>query len=333
MPDPTPFERAAAVGLPAPGVARAPSARFEWSRIPGVAYTLAALCLIFAVTSKGFLDPANLANIGMQSTILLMLALPMTLIILTEGIDLSLGAVLTVASVVLAATVVGTGSAALGLCAALALGAVFGFANGALTAWVGIPPFVVTLGTMGIAQGLALIVTDAQSIVGMPVTVTWWYGGFIAGVPVPIAVAVLFYLACHALLYHTRFGTYVFALGGNPEALRLAGVRADLYLVGVYVLGGLASGFAALMLTARMSAGHPTAAIGLEFEAIAAVALGGTSFEKGNGWLFGTVLGVLAVGVLRNGLNLLGTQSAVQVAAIGVLVIGALLVDNLRSRR
>jgi ribose transport system permease protein len=316
----------------APAAASQPArASVRWSRIPGVAYTLAALCVVFALTSKGFLNPTNLANIGMQSTILLLLALPMTLIILTEGIDLSMGAVLTVASVVLAATVVKTGSPVLALGAALAIGAAFGFANGALTAWVAIPPFVVTLGTMGIAQGLALILTDAQSIVGMPESVTWWYGGFLAGIPVPLLVAVAAYLAMHALLYHTRFGTYVFALGGNPDALRLAGVRGDFYLVGVYALGGLMTGFAGLLLTARMSAGHPTAAIGLEFEAIAAVALGGTSFEKGNGWLFGTVLGVLTVGVLRNGLNLLGIPSAVQVAAIGVLVIGALWVDSLRT--
>ena len=128
------------------------------------------------------------------------------------------------------------------------------------------------------------------------------------------------------------FGTYVFALGGNREALRLAGVSDRKVLIAVYALGGLMAGFTALMLTARMNAAHPTAAIGMEFDAIAAVAVGGTSFERGNGWLLGTLLGVLAVGVLRNGLNLLAVPSSAQVACIGVLVIIALLIDGLRSR-
>jgi ribose transport system permease protein len=298
------------------------------ARIPGAAYALLGLVALFAAGSTGFHAAANLANIGMQSTILLLLALPMTLIIMTEGIDLSMGAVLTLASVVLALVSVRTDSVALALAGALAVGAAFGLANGALVAWLGVPPFVTTLGTMGIAQGLALVLTDAQSITGVGANVVSFYAGTVAGVPAPVVIGVLAYLVTHGLLYHTRFGTYVFALGGNSEALRLAGVRAGVYLVSVYVLGGVMAGFAALLLTARMNAGHPTAAIGMEFEAIAAVALGGTSFEKGNGWLFGTVLGVLLVGVLRNGLNLLAVPSSVQVIAVGVLVIAALLIDS-----
>ena len=285
----------------------------------------------FASSSTGFLDGANLANIGMQSTILLLLALPMTLIMLTEGIDLSMGAVLTLACVVLAAIAVKTGSVTLALAGALALGAAFGFANGALVAWLGLPPFVVTLGTLGIASGLALVTTGAQSITGVGDDVVYFYAGKLAGIPVPLVLGVAAYLAMHGLLYHTRFGTYVFALGGNREALRLAGVRVNAYLIGVYVLGGAMAGFAALLLTARMSAAHPTAAIGMEFDAIAAVAIGGTSFEKGNGWLFGTVLGVLLVGVLRNGLNLLAVPSSLQVAAIGVLIIAALVIESFKN--
>jgi ribose transport system permease protein len=305
---------------------------FGWGRIPGAAYMLAVLAAIFAATSNGFVDGTNFANIGMQSTILLLLALPMTLIIMTEGIDLSMGAVLTLACVVLAAIAVKTGSVSLALAGALALGAAFGFANGALVAWLRLPPFVTTLGTLGIASGLALVITDAQSITGVGDDVVFFYAGRLAGVPVPLLVGVAAYLCTHWLLYHTRFGTYVFALGGNREALRLAGVRANAYLIGVYVLGGAMAGLAALLLTARMSAGHPTAAIGMEFDAIAAVAIGGTSFEKGNGWLFGTVLGVLLVGALRNGLNLLAVASSIQVVAIGVLIITALLVESFKGK-
>jgi ribose transport system permease protein len=305
---------------------------FRPLRLPGVAYTLLALVLIFSATSGDFLDRFNLTHIGMQSTILLLLALPMTLIILTEGIDLSIGAVLTLAGVALAAIVVKTGSLLLACLAALGVGAAFGLANGALVAWLELPPFVATLGTLGIAQGLALVVTDGQSITGVGEAVTYFYGGTLAGFPVPIVIAVVFYVFIHWLLYYTRFGAYVFALGGNADALRLAGVNGAAYRAAVYAFGGIMAGVAALLLTARMSAGHPTAAIGLEFDAIAAVALGGTSFERGNGWLFGTVLGVLAVGILRNGLNLLAVPSSAQVIAIGVLVIAALLIDSFKQK-
>jgi ribose transport system permease protein len=299
----------------------------------GAAMVLLALVGVFAVSSRNFLSPDNLVNIGQQSTILLLLALPMTLIILTEGLDLSMGAVLTLCNVVLALLAVRTGGVAVALAAALAVGLAFGLVNGTLVAALGIPPFVATLGTLGVAQGLALVVTDGQSVVGIPDVVQQLNGGRWLGVPVPIAIAALAYLAIHVLLYRTRFGAYVFALGGNREALTLAGVNARAYLVAVYALGGLMAGVAALLLTARINSGHPTAAIGMEFDAIAAVAVGGTSFERGKGWLFGTVLGVLAVGVLRNGLNLLSVPSSVQVSAIGVLVIVALLIDAFRGGR
>lgn len=298
----------------------------------GALMMLAVLCVVFALTTENFLDGANLVNVAVQSTILLLLALPMTLIIMTEGLDLSMGAVLTLANVVLASVAVATGGVTLALLAALAVGLVFGLVNGTLVARLGIPPFVATLGTLGVAQGLALVVTDGQSVVGIPPSVQMFYSGMFLGVPAPIWIAGVAYAVFHVVLYHTRFGTNVFALGGNREALTLAGVRTRLYLVAVYVVGGLMAGLAALLLTARISSGHPTAALGMEFDAIAAAAVGGTSFEKGRGWLLGTLIGVLAVGVLRNGLNLLGLPSAVQVSAIGVLVILALMIDAFRGK-
>jgi ribose transport system permease protein len=308
-----------------------PARQIQWLRIPGAAYMLVILCVVFAIGGHGFTNVANIENVLTQSTILLLLALPATLIIMTEGVDLSAGAVLTFATVILAMTAVKTGSVVWSLGAALAVGALFGLANGWMIASLGIPPFVVTLGTLGVAQGLAVVVTDAQSVTGVGDNIVWFYSGAIAGIPAPILLAAVVYAVFHLLLYHTRFGTYVFALGGNPDSLRLAGVNANRYLILVYALGGAMAGLAALLLTARMSAGHPTAALGMEFDAIAAVAVGGTSFEKGNGWLFGTVLGVLVVGVLRNGLNLLGVQSSLQVVAIGVLVIAALLIDGFKG--
>jgi ribose transport system permease protein len=299
----------------------------------GAFVMLVILCAVFAFGTENFVELANLRNVAVQSTILLLLALPMTLIIMTEGLDLSMGAVLTLANVVLASVAVATGGVALALLAALGVGLAFGLVNGLLVARLGIPPFVATLGTLGAAQGLALVVSDGQSVVGLPPALLAFYGGTLLGLPAPIWIAACAYLVFHVVLYHTRFGAAVFALGGNREALTLAGVRTRLYLVAVYVLGGLMAGVAALLLTARISSGHPTAALGMEFDAIAAVAVGGTSFEKGQGWLLGTLLGVLVVGVLRNGLNLLGVTSAVQVSAIGLIVILALALDALRGRQ
>lgn len=302
-------------------------------RIPGVAAVLVLLLVLFSLASPNFLSGGNLANILTQSTILLLVALPMTLIIMTEGLDLSVGAVLTFASIILASVTLASGSVTLGLLAGLGTGLAFGVLNGSLIAFLGIPPFIVTLGTLGVAQGLSLVVTDGQSIVGIPRMIERLYSAAPFGIPLPIVVSIVAYALVHALLYHTRFGTYIFALGGNREALRLAGISDRRMLVAVYGFGGLMAGVAALLMTARMSAAHPTAAIGFEFDAIAAVAVGGTSFERGDGWLFGTLLGVLAVGVLRNGLNLLAVPSSVQVACIGALVLTALLIDGLRSRR
>ncbi|UFS76499.1 ABC transporter permease [Tardiphaga sp. 37S4] len=301
-------------------------------RIPGVAVMLVLLCAVFSLMTPGFLTVPNISNVLVQSTILLMLALPMTLIIMTEGLDLSMGAVLTLTSLIVAIVALATGSLLLGLLAAMAVGILFGTVNGWLVAVVGIPPFVATLGTLGMAQGLSLIVSDGQSVVGMPAAVRGVYSGTLAGVPLPIVLALGSYLAFHGLLYHTRFGTYIFALGGNREALKFAGISARRLLILVYALGGAMVGLAGLLMTARMNSGHPTAGLGLEFDAIAAVAVGGTSFERGNGWLLGTLLGVVTVGVLRNGLNLLALPSSIQVASVGLLVIAALFVDGLRSR-
>ena len=303
------------------------------ARVPGVAWMLAFLVIGFALSAESFLSGPNLMNIGLQSVILLMLALPMTLIIMTEGLDISMGAVLTLASVVLAWMLARGSGLQVALACALLTGMLFGLLNGSLVALLKLPPFVVTLGTLGAAQGLALVVTDGQSIVNIGQGIQAVYAGRLLGIPIPLWMGVISYALTHVLLYHTRFGTYVFAMGGNRDALQLAGIRADRYLIAVYVFGGLMAGMASLLLTARMNSGHPTAAIGMEFDAIAAVIVGGTSFERGNGWLAGTLLGVLTVGALRNGLNLMSIASSVQVACIGLLVILALLIDGLKVRR
>jgi ribose transport system permease protein len=297
-------------------------------KIPGAGYLLAILLIVFSIFGDGFATLPNVLNIGVQGSVLLLLALPMTLIIMSEGLDLSMGAVLSLAGVVLATILMNEHSLPVALAAAAGVGLAFGVANGVLVVTLGLPPFVATLGTLGIAQGLALVLTGGQSVVGIGDALPALYESRIAGVPFSIAIALAAFLAFWLMLSQTRVGAYVSALGGNREALTLAGVHVDLFHIGIYAVGGLMSGLAALLLTGRMSAGHPTAAIGLEFDAVAAVIVGGTSFERGKGTLVGTLIGVITIGVLRNGLNVLSVPSSLQVASIGVLVIAALVVDS-----
>jgi len=295
----------------------------------GAAYLLAILVVVFAVFGSGFATTANILNIGVQSSVLLLLALPMTLVIMTEGLDLSMGAVLSLSGVVMATMLMNEHRLPVAVGAAVGVGLAFGLANGLLVVALGLPPFVATLGTLGIAQGLALIVSGGQSVVGIGDALPALYGREPLDVPFAIWVAVAAFVILRLALSKTRLGTYVSAIGGNREALVLAGVRANVYHVGVYVLAGAMAGFAALLLTGRMSAGHPTAAIGMEFDAVAAVIVGGTTFERGKGSLWGTLVGVLTIGVLKNGLNVLEVSSSLQVASIGVLVIVALAIDSM----
>ena len=297
-------------------------------KVPGAAYLLAMLVVVFAIFGSGFATTANILNIGVQSSVLLLLALPMTLIIMTEGLDLSMGAVLSLAGVVLALLLMNGHSLAVGLLAAVGVGLGFGIANGLLVVTFGLPPFVATLGTLGIAQGLGLVVSGGQSVVGIGDALPALYESQPLGIPFSIVIAVAAFFVFRFTLGKTRLGAYVSAIGGNRDALVLAGVRANVYHVAVYALGGAMAGFAALLLTGRMSAGHPTAAIGMEFDAVAAVIVGGTSFERGKGSIGGTLIGVLTIGVLKNGLNVLSIPSSLQVASIGVLVIVALVIDS-----
>ena len=301
-------------------------------RIPGVAYMMVVIVVLFSSLNRQFLDGANLINIGSQGSILLLLALPMTFVILTEGIDVSAGAVAAASSVALGCVMQAGGHTWLGIVAAIGVGTLFGLFNGTLIAWLRLPPFVVTLGTMGMAQGLALIFSNGQSITDIGTVIPALYGGKVLGIPAPLIFAIVAYALNHLLLYRSRFGIYARAIGGNPEALRFAGVSAKAWLISIYAFAGAMFGIGAILLTARMSTAHPTASLGMEFDAIAAVVVGGTSFEKGNGGLPGTLLGVLTIGMLRNGLNLVGVPSSVQVSCVGVLVLLALLIEGWKTK-
>lgn len=309
---------------------RAPLARLPaW---PGAAYLLALLAAAFALASPEFLSSRNLFNVALQAAALIIVSLGMTLVILTEGIDLSLGAVLGLCGVAMSLVLVTHGSLPLALAVALLIGLLAGCANGTLVAYAGMPPFIVTLGVYGIAQSLAMVLTQGNSVTGLPPAVRWFNEGVWLGLPVPILAMLALFALTWLLLYRTRFGRYVFAIGGNRRALELAGVPVRAWLVAIYAYAGLLAALASFIMTARMNAAHPTIAIGLEFDAIAAVILGGTSFEKGNGGIWGTLVGALAVAVLRNGLNLVGMSAEWQVATVGLVIVSAVALDALRNR-
>jgi ribose transport system permease protein len=298
---------------------------------PGAVYLLAILLVGLTIATPSFLSIANLTNVALQIAVLVIIALGMTLVILTEGIDLSLGPILGLCGVVMATLVVSGQPIWLAVLVSVLIGAVFGVINGTLVSYIELPPFIVTLATFGIAQSLATVVTEGNSVTGLPDAVRWFNDGRILGLPVPLCATAAVFAFTWLLLYRTKFGRYVFAIGGNRRALVLSGSNARFYQMLVYVYAGVLTALASFIMTSRMNAAHPTIGVGLEFDAIAAVILGGTSFEKGRGGIGGTLIGALAVGVLRNGLNLLGVSTEWQVAVVGVVIIAAVSLDSLRG--
>lgn len=309
-----------------------PVLRARAAAAPGAAWLLAGTSLALALATPTFLTVTNLTHVGLQAAVLTIVAVGMTFVILTEGIDLSVGPVLGLSGVVMGMLLVAGWPLPVGIVAALAVGALFGLVNGLVVSAAAMPPFVVTLGTFGMAQSLAMVLTEGHSVTGLPPAVRWFNEGRFLGAPVPIWATAAVFAGSYGLLYRTRFGRYVFAIGGNRRALELAGVRVGVWQTLVYGYAGLLAAVAAFIMTARMNAAHPTIALGLEFDAIAAVVLGGTSFEKGRGGLAGTLVGALAVAVLRNGLNLVGVPAEWQVATVGAAIIGAIAVDTLRRQ-
>ena len=319
-----------------PGLATAanshPSALLGTLRqTPGAIYLLVLLFVGLGLTSPHFLTTHNLVNIALQAAVVTIIALGMTLVILTEGIDLSLGPVLGLCGVVAALLMVRGIPLPAALLAAVAVAIVFGALNGVLVAYMELPPFIVTLGTFGMATSLAMALTEGNSITGLPIEIRWFNEGIILGIPVPIWATVLLFLVTLLLLHRTRFGRYVYAIGGNRRAVMLSGVPFRLYQAGVYVYAAVLAALASFVMTARTNAAHPTIGVGFEFDAIAAVILGGTSFAGGRGGLVGTVGGALAVATLRNGLNLLSIPTEWQVAAVGIVIILAVAFDSWRG--
>ena len=304
----------------------------------GALFGLIILVVVLSLTSPVFLTVDNLSNIGRQGGVNALLAVGMLLAIITAGIDLSVGSILALSMSVLALLAIQWGvNPYLAMLACLAVGAGVGLTNGLLLTRLHLPhPFIATLGTMNVARGLALIITFASPISGFDRAgapqVLWLGAGSIGPVPVVVILVLIVYAIFHLLLSNTALGRHIYAIGGNAAAARLSGINVDRTLVIVYSLCGLMAGLGALVLAGRTNSGYPTAGVGYELDAIAAVIIGGASFAGGVGTVWGTLIGVLLMAVLRNGLVLLKVPTEWQIVAIGLVIIGAVYVDVLRRR-
>jgi len=303
-----------------------------FKKIPAAAFALLFLLITCSLISKHFWTTENLSNLGLQGTVLAILALAQTLVILAEGIDLSSGPLVSLCGVVVAVLLhKGIGLPGVILVSIL-LGAACGSFNGILIAKFKMPPFVVTFGNMGVFTGLALVITQGSSIPGFSEAFRFIASGYILGFPFMVIILVFMTLVTYVLLYHTTFGTYVFGIGGNQEAVHLIGVNDVFFKSAIYGVAGSFAGVGALIMTSRMNAAHPLVGFGLEFEAIASVIVGGCSWTLANGNPWGSLIGVATIVVLKNGLNVLGIPPAVQVAGVGAFLILAVIYDTLKGK-
>ncbi|PYS94281.1 MAG: ribose ABC transporter permease [Acidobacteria bacterium] len=296
--------------------------------------SLLALCVVIAVLEPRFLSAANLASVARQTAVITIIAMGMTLVMVSGGIDLSVGSMMALAGVVGAFALANGAPVVAGVAASVLAGAACGLLNGGAITALRIPPFIVTLGAMGVYRGVALLITDGKAVVGLPPRFGYLAEGNLFGlVPVPLLVVVLVALATQFLLVSTRTGRYCYAIGSNVEAARYAGVRVAHYRIIFFVLLGALTGLAGAIESARLVTGQPTAGEGYELRVIAAVVIGGGSLSGGQGSVAGTIIGALIMGVLANGANLLGISSFTQQIVIGAVIVLAVTFDAFQRRR
>ena len=300
----------------------------------GTLLGLLALCVALWILTPHFLTVSNLLNVAEQTAIIATVAAGMTFVIITAGIDLSVGSVLALAGVALAGVLHAGWPSAAAVTAAMAVGFLCGSGNGLLITLGRLPPFIATLGMMSLARGASLLLTAGRPISGFTDSFRYLATGKLLGVPLPVMVMLLVYGLAHLTLTGTKLGRYTYAVGGNEEAALLSGVNVKRYKTLIYGLCGGLSGLAAVLLTARLNSAQPIAGMMYELDAIAATVIGGTSLMGGEGKVFGTLIGALIIGVLKNGLNLLSISSFTQQIVIGLVIIIAVLLDTtLKNRR
>jgi ribose transport system permease protein len=297
------------------------------SRQLGTLIGLVFVSLVFWILSPYFFTISNILNIAQQTSINAIIAVGMTFVIISAGIDLSVGSIVAFSGVVLAGLLHAGIAEPYAIILGLMVGLLCGVANGLLISYGKLPPFIATLGMMSVARGAALLYTEGRPISSFSNPFRFLATGDILKIPVTVIIMIIIYLLAHLVLSRTKLGRYTYAIGGNEEATHLSGVNTKLFKTIIYGISGLLSGFAAVILTARLNSAQPIAGIMYELDAIAAVVIGGTSLLGGEGKLSGTIIGAFIMGILRNGLNLLGVSSFVQQIIIGLVIICAVLID------
>ncbi|MFT7434671.1 MAG: ribose/xylose/arabinose/galactoside ABC-type transport system permease subunit [Psychromonas sp.] len=295
----------------------------------GIFISFIVTCIILSVATPQFLSIANWTIIITQVSINALLAFGITFVIITGGIDLSVGSIVAVTGVVAASlaqhqeyplSIVITGG--------LVAGLTFGIFNGFLVTKSKIAPFIVTLGTMTIGRGLALILSNGRPVSNLSDSFNTIGNGKLMGIPIPIIILLLVFVICSITLRKTIFGRYVYAIGGNEQAAWASGINVSKIKLAAYAICGALSGLAGILLAARISTGQPNSGMGFELDAIAAVVIGGTSTTGGRGTMLGTLIGVLLIGVINNGLDLTNVTSYYQQVIMGLIIIGAVLMDS-----
>ena len=299
----------------------------------GIFLALILVCALFSSMTSRFLTPTNISVILNQVSVNAILAFGVTFVIIAGGIDLSLGSLVAVCGVVVALLSQNNEySLWLAIILTLIAGIALGALNGIIVVLTKVPPFIVTLGTMTIGRGVALILSKGRPISDLNESLNFLGNGDLFGIPIPILFLVLSYATCHILLTKTIFGRYVKAIGGNEMASYVAGVRVNRIKLYVYMISGLFAALAGILLTARINTGQPNAGLGFELDAIAAVIIGGTSTRGGKGTITGTLLGVLFIGVINNGLDLINVSAYWQQVIMGGIIILAVVLDGLYQK-
>lgn len=316
---------------PAANAAKAESGfgRFSFSfRDAGTLIGLVIIVAFFATLVPGFLSERNLINILQQSSINACLALGMTLVIISGGIDLSVGPTAAISAVMTATLLVSGIPVPLAILAGLGVGVVCGFINGVLVAYVGLQPFIVTLGTLSTYRAVALIYTGGNPVLGIPAGFRSLFNGTIAGIPIPVVIVAVVAVITWVLLKKTPIGEYLLAVGGNEEAAYVAGVPIARTKITAYVISGALAALASLILIGRLGAAEPILGNLWELDAIAAAAIGGASLMGGKGSVVGTILGAIILGTMRNGLTLMNVQAFYQLLATGLIILVAMMIDR-----
>ncbi|AOC58533.1 MULTISPECIES: ribose ABC transporter permease RbsC [Bacillus] len=294
---------------------------------------LIILVAIVSILNPAFLEPLNILNLLRQISINALIAFGMTFVILTGGIDLSVGAILALSSALTAGFIVSGMDPILAIIVGCIIGAILGMVNGLLITKGKMAPFIATLATMTIFRGLTLVYTDGNPITGLGSNYAFQlFGrGYFLGIPVPAITMLLTFIVLWVLLHKTPFGRRTYAIGGNEKAALISGIKVPRVKIMIYSLAGFMSALAGAILTSRLNSAQPTAGTSYELDAIAAVVLGGTSLSGGRGRIVGTLIGVLIIGVLNNGMNLLGVSSFYQSVVKGIVILIAVLLDRKKS--